>query len=73
MGTVGTEMEGDPAGAKIMEGWWQLVKNTPRPVIRKRLFVCNRAVKRRYEKVKEAMRVTRQAHATCILCNTTVG
>ena len=33
VGPVDTEMERDRAGAKIIEGWEQLVKNTARKVV----------------------------------------
>ena len=38
VGTVGTEMERNPAGAKIIEGWEQLVKDTACKVIGKKLI-----------------------------------
>ena len=45
VGVRGTEMERNRAGAKIMEGWEQLVKDTACKVIGKKLILCNRAVK----------------------------
>ena len=38
VGTVGTEMERNRAGAKIIEGWEQLVKDTACKVIGKNLI-----------------------------------
>ena len=59
VGPVDTEKERDRAGAKIIEGWEQLVKNTASKVVGKKLIVCNRAVKWWDEEVKEAVRVRR--------------
>ena len=44
VGTVGTEMERNRTGAKIIEGWEQLVKDTACKVIGKKLILCNKAV-----------------------------
>ena len=49
---VGTEMERNRAGAKIIEGWEQLVKDTACKVIGKKLILCNKAVKWWDEEVK---------------------
>ena len=40
-GPVDTEIERNRAGAKIIEGWEQLVKNTGSIVMGKKLIVCN--------------------------------
>ena len=45
IGTTRNDIERDDAGARIIEGWEQLVKTTARKVIGKNLIVCNRAVK----------------------------
>lgn len=45
VGTFDTEMGRDRAGAKVIEGLEQPVKNTASTVIGKKLIVCNRAVK----------------------------
>ena len=60
VGPVDTEMERNRAGANILEGWEQLVKNTASKVVGKKLIVCNRAVKWWDEEVKEAVRVRRE-------------
>ena len=73
VGPVDAEMERKRAGAKIIEGWEQLVKNTASKVVGKKLVVCNRAVKWWDEEVKEAVRRRREAHARCISSKTTVG
>ncbi|CAM9963467.1 unnamed protein product, partial [Sphacelaria rigidula] len=56
-----------------MEGWEQMVKNTASEVIGRKLIVCNRAVKRWDDEVKEAIRVRREAHARWISSKTTTG
>ena len=73
VGPVDTEMERDRAGAKIIEGWEQLVKNTASKVVGKKLIVWNRAVKWWDEEVEEAVRVRTEAHARCISSKTTIG
>ena len=73
VGTVDTEMERDRAGAKIIEGWEQLVKTTASKVIGKKLIVCNRSVKWWDDEVKEAIRVRREAHARYISSKNAVG
>ena len=73
VGPVDTEMGRDRAGAKIIEGCEQLIKNTASKVVGKKLIVCNRAVKWWDEEVKDAVRVRREAHARCISSKTTVG
>ena len=50
-------MERNGAGAKIIEEWEQLVKDTACKVVGKKLIICNRAVKWWSEEVKEAIRV----------------
>ena len=45
IGTTKNDMERDTAGARIIEGWEQLVKTTASKGIGKKLIVCNRAVK----------------------------
>ena len=73
VGPVDTEMERDRAGGKIIEGWEQLVKNTASKVMGKKLIICNRAVNRWDEELKEALRVRREVHARYISSKTTVG
>ena len=73
VGTVGTEMERNRAGAKIIEGWEQLVKDTACKVIGKKLILCNKAVKWWDEEVKEAIRVRRETHTKCLSSESTVG
>ena len=63
IGTTKYDIERDNAGARIIEGWEQLVKTTASKVIGKKLIVCNRAAKWWDEEVKEAIRVRREAHA----------
>ena len=63
LGKRKNDIERDNAGARIIEGWEQMVKTTASEVIQKKLIVCNRAVKWWDEEVKEATRVTREAHA----------
>ena len=57
------EKERGNAGARIIEGWEQLVKTTASILIGKKLKVCNRAAKWWDEEVKEVFRVRREAHA----------
>ena len=45
VGTTSTDMEKNRAGAKVIEGWKQLAKDTACKVIGKKLILCNRAVK----------------------------
>ena len=45
IGTTKNDIGRDNAGARIIEGWEQLVKTTASRVIGKKLIVCNRAVK----------------------------
>ena len=71
-GTVGTEMERNRAGAKIIEGWEQLVKDTACKAIGKKLILCNRAVKW-WDEVKEAIRARRETHTRCLSSKSTVG
>ena len=71
--TAKNDVEGDNAGARIIEGWEQLVKTTACKVIEKELIVCNRAVKWWDEEVKEAIRVRREAHARYTPNKTTAG
>ena len=52
VGTVGTEMERNRAGAKIIEGWEQLVKDTACKVIGKKLILCNKEVNGGMKKLK---------------------
>ena len=73
VGTIGTEMERIRAGAKIIEGWEQLVKDTACKVIGKKLILCNKAVKWWDEEVKEAIRVRRETHTKCLSSESTVG
>ena len=73
VGRVDTEMERNRAGAKIVEGWEQLVKNTASEVIGKKLILCKRAVQWWDEEVKEAIRVRGEAHARWMSNKSTVG
>ena len=59
MGTTKTDIERDNAGAGIIEGLEQLVKNTASKAIGKMLAVRNGAVKWWEEEVKRAIRVRR--------------
>ena len=63
IGTTKNDIERDSAGARISEGWEQLVKTTARKVTGKMLMVCNTAVQWWDEEVKQAVRVRREAHA----------
>ena len=63
LGKTKNDIERDNAGARIIEGWEQLVKTTASRVIGKKLIVCNRAVKWWDEEVREAIRGRREAHA----------
>ena len=73
MGTTRNDIERDGAGARIIEGWEQLVKTTASKVIGKKLIVCNRAVKWWDEEVKEAITSRRKARARYTSSKTTTG
>ena len=73
IGTTKNNLERDSAGARIIEGWEQLVKTTASKVIGKKLIICNRAVKWWDEEVKEAIRVRRKVHARYTSSKTTSG
>ena len=65
VGTVGTEMARNRAGANIIEEWEQLIKDTACKVIGKKLILCNKAVEWWNEEVREAIRVRRETHTRC--------
>lgn len=71
-GTIDTETERDPAAAKIMEGWEQLVKATASKVIGKKSTFRNRAVKR-WNEEKESGREWVEEYVLFIASKTTVG
>ena len=73
IGTTENDVERDSAGARIIEGWEQLVKTTASKVIGKKLIICNRAVKWWDEEVKEAIKVRREIHARYSSSKTTAG
>ena len=73
MGTTKNDMKRDSAGARIMEGWQQLVKTTASKVIGKKLIVCNRAVQWWDEEAKEAVRVRKEAHVRYTSRKSTAG
>ena len=57
-----------------LEGWeQQLVKTTAIKVIRKKLIICNRAVKWWDDEVKEARRIRREAQARYISSTDALG
>ena len=66
-------MERDFAGARIIEGWEQSFKTTAGKVIGEKLILCNRAVKRWDEEVKEAVRARREARVKYRSRKTTAG
>ena len=73
IGTTEDDVERDNAGARITEGWKQMVKITASKVIQKELIVCNRSVKWWDEEVKEAIGVRREAHARYTSSKNTAG
>ena len=72
-GTTKNDIERDDAGARIIEGWEQLVKTTASKVIEKKLIVCNKAVKWWDEELKEAITSRRKPHARYTSSKSTTG
>lgn len=60
-GTVDTEVVRGRPGAKVVEGWEQLVRDTASEVVGEKLIASNTAVKWWGMEVREAARIRREA------------
>ena len=74
-GTTKNDIERDSAGARILEGWENLVKTTASEgrVKEKKLIVCNGAVKWWDEESKETIGPKRKTHARYRSSTTRMG